>query len=143
MKESRLWQTIGLAAFVGGAIVLTFVYVKRRSFADATAYASVVGAAFILLAGLTGFIFGRVMTVIGGGDCKPGVWQGLGTLCVLAGVGLLAYYGMQSWGYVPDEHQLVRGFAGSFLVMAGIVSLLGGRTIAMAMAGGKSKAAGA
>ena len=143
MKESRLWQAVGLACIIGGAIVLVFVYMRRRSFAEATAYASVVGASFILLAGLTAFIFGRVMTVLSGGDCKAGVWQGLGWLCILGGVVLLGFYGVQSWGYVPDEHQLMRGIAGSFLLMSGIVALLGGRTIGMAMGGGKSKAAGA
>jgi hypothetical protein len=143
MKESRLWQAIGVACILGGAIVLTFVYMKRRMFAESTAYASLVGASFIVLAGLTGFIFGRIMHVMGGGDCKGNVWQGLGVLCILGGVGMLGYYGMQSWGYVPDEHQLVRGLAASFLLMAGIVALLGGRTINLAMSGGKAKAASA
>ncbi len=143
MKESRLWQAIGVACILGGAAVLAVVYLNRRTFQEATAYASLVGACFILLGGFTGFIFGRIMHVMGGGDCKGNVWQGLGVLCILGGVGMLGYYGMQSWGYVPNEHQLVRGLAASFLLMAGIVALLGGRTITLAMSGGKAKAASA
>lgn len=141
MKESRLWQAVGGACIVGGLIVLVTTYMKRQSFAEGTAYATLIGASFIMLGGLTAFIFSRVMDVVGGGDCKPGVWQTLGWLFIAGGTGMLVYYGYQSWGYVPNEHQLVRGIAASFLLMAGIVSLLGGRTIAMAMGGGKAKAA--
>jgi hypothetical protein len=143
MKESRLWQAIGMASLIGGAIMLVVVYMKRSSFAEATAYGSVLAASFVMLAGFTGFIFGRVMTVIGGGDCKAGVWQGLGWLCIIGGTVLVGLYGYQSLGYVPNEHQMVRAIAGSFLLMTGIIALLGGRTIGMAMGGGKSKAAGA
>jgi hypothetical protein len=141
MNETRFWRVMGLGSMGGGIALLAVAYFQRSRFAWETALAVGLAAAFIMLAGSAAMVASNVMEAIASGKAAcAGLMRGMGWLTIVVGTAVVAWVGIKSWGVVPSVKEIAMGAAGSFVLMFGILHLLGER---MVHAVGGGKAAGA
>ncbi len=132
-KEGQLWQATGLAAILGGAAFLarvTIIYGIRT--VDQSSLSLGLAASFMMLAGGAAFVSGRalVATASGVGRLELNLWKLLAGMGAGAGVTIVFLAYRQSLAHpLPNLDQLALGLAGSFVLMAGILALLGQRVM--------------
>lgn len=152
-KESRLWQTIGLISCVaGGGLLLAVLRVHGFVPPDMTSLAVGLAACFIALAGFAGFVFGRVMHAFAAGynHREAVLWRVLGVISCGAGAIALVRAAAESLRRYVTLDDLSLGLAGAFVIMLGVIGLLGNRVMHYASEhltskteAGRSQAAGA
>ena len=130
-QEARIWQTIGIAAWAAGAGML-LVLIKENGVVrvtDITMLSTGLAASFMMLAGIAGTVFGRVMHAAKEGyDAgEARLWHLFATVCCSCGAFAVFYIVVGS--KTPTLTSLTVGLAGAFLIMAGVICLLGNRVM--------------
>ena len=153
-QEARLWQTIGIVAWAAGAGML-LVLMKQNGVvrvADTVTLSTGLAASFMMLAGIAGTVFGRVMYAVHEGydPLEARLWHLFSSVCCSCGAFAVIYIALGHWNKPLSLTSLTVGLAGSFLIMAGVICLLGNRVMhqasqkhASVAANGPTKAAGA
>ncbi len=142
IKEGQLLQAGGLASILGGgAFLLRVVMLYGITVVDLSSLSLGLAASFMMLAGIAALVSGRALLAIaaGPGRLELGLWR------LLAGVGMGAGAATIYLAYrqsllrpLPSLDELAMALSGSFMLMAGILALLGQRV--MRYLGGKSSA---
>ncbi|HVP42786.1 MAG TPA: hypothetical protein VMS96_05110 [Terriglobales bacterium] len=132
-QEARIWQTIGIVAWAAGAGML-LVLMKQNGVVRVTDTATLstgIAASFMMLAGIAGTVFGRVMQALTAGydAVEARLWHLLATLCCACGAFAVLYEAVDKWNSPVSLTALTVGLAGAFLIMAGVVCLLGNRVM--------------
>jgi hypothetical protein len=130
--EARVWQAMGATAIAGGgALLLATVKLYGVVYADPSALAIGLAASFVMLAGVSGFLAGRVLHSVSGGEThrEAMLWRFLAGVAVGAGAVAVTLAWKESQGKVPTLDQLAMGLAGSFMTMVGILALLAQRVM--------------
>lgn len=131
-KESRMWQTIGLISCATGTVLLFAVF-KVHGFVspDMASLAVGLAASFIVLAGFAGFVFGRVMNAfaVGYNHREAVLWRVLGTVASGAGAIGVVRAATESARTLVTLDNLTMGLAGAFVIMVGVIGLLGNRVM--------------
>ncbi len=149
-QEARTWQTIGIVAWAAGAGML-LVLMKQNGVVqvkDTVTLSTGIAASFMMLAGIAGTVFGRVMHALmhGYNPAEARLWHLLATVCCACGAFAVLYEAVGKWSSRISLTALTVGLAGAFLVMAGVICLLGNRVMQHATEyahGETAKAAGA
>ncbi len=132
-KEGQLWQAMGLAAILGGGAFLARVAsIYGIITVDYSSLSLGLAASFIMLAGGAAFVGGRVLvaTASGAGRSELTLWRLLAAVGIGAGTVTVYLAHRQSLAHpLPSMDQLALGLAGSFVLMAGILALLGQRIL--------------
>ena len=140
IKEGQLWQAAGLASILGGsAFLLRVMLVYGVTTVDHSSLSLGLAASFMMLAGGAAFVSGRVLvaTAAGAGSCERKLWKLLAAVGIGAGAVTVYLTHRQSLVHpLPSLDQLALGLAGSFVLVAGLLALLGQRV--MRHLGGKS-----
>ena len=144
MTEARLWQTLGGGAVGGGiaAVVVPMISMGTRPETNLLLSIDLAGA-FIMLAGATAFVAARVMASMDHySESESRLWRTLGILCIVAGIGVVAFTGLRvGWG-MPTVNQVWLGIVGSSMLLVGINLLVGNRVMEQAhRAGNNARAA--
>jgi hypothetical protein len=130
-KEGRIWQAAGAAAVVGGAAFLVrVVLLYGMAYADASALSLGLAASFMMLAGVAAFVGGRTLSAMAGGigSRELSLWGVLAVAALISGAATVIFSYRQSIrGSIPTFDDLAVGLAGSFIVMVGMMALLGQR----------------
>lgn len=132
-QEARIWQTIGIAAWAAGAGML-LVLIKENGVvrvADTTMLSTGLAASFMMLAGIAGTVFGRVMHALTAGYKaeEARLWHLFASVCCACGALAVIYVAAGHWSTAPSLTSLTVGLAGAFLIMAGVICLLGNRVM--------------
>ncbi len=132
-QEARIWQTIGIVAWAAGAGMLA-VLIKENGVirvTDTAILSTGITASFMMLAGIAGTVFGRVMRVLQDGynEQEARLWHLFASVCCACGAFAVLYEAIGHWKRPLSLTSLTVGLAGAFLVMAGIVCLLGNRVM--------------
>lgn len=130
--EARVWQAMGATAIIGGgALLLETVRLYGVVYADPSALAVGLAASFVMLAGVAGFLAGRVLHSISGGETRreSWLWRLLAGVAVGAGAVAVTLAWKESEGKVPTLDHLAMGLAGSFVTMVGVLALLAQRVM--------------
>jgi hypothetical protein len=130
--EARIWQAMGATAIVGGgALFGATLKLYGVAYADPAALAIGLAASFVMLAGAAGFLAGRVLHSISGGEThrEALLWRFLAAVAVGAGAVAVTMAWKESEGKVPTLNHLSMGLAGSFVMMVGILALLAQRVM--------------
>ena len=130
--EARVWQAMGGTAIVaGGALFVATIKLYGVAYADSAALAIGLAASFVMLAGVSGFLAGRVLHSISGGEThrEALLWRFLAGVAVGAGAVAVTLAWRESEGKVPTLDHLAMGLAGSFITMVGILALLAQRVM--------------
>ncbi|HEV2022663.1 MAG TPA: hypothetical protein VGQ94_09045 [Terriglobales bacterium] len=130
--EARVWQAMGATAIAGGgALLLATVKLYGVVYADPSALAIGLAASFVMLAGISGFLAGRVLHSVSGGEThrEAMLWRFLAGVAVGAGAVAVTLAWKESEGKVPTLDHLAMGLAGSFMTMVGILALLAQRVM--------------
>lgn len=132
-QEARIWQTIGIVSWAAGAGML-LVLVKQNGVvrvADTTTLSTGIAASFMMLAGIAGTVFGRVMHALTEGykADEARLWHLFAVLCCANGAFAVLYIAIGHWNTAPSLTSLTVGLAGAFLVMSGVICLLGNRVM--------------
>jgi p-aminobenzoyl-glutamate transporter AbgT len=147
-QEARIWQTIGIVAWAAGAGMLA-VLMKENGLirvTDTAVLSTGIAASFMMLAGIAGTVFGRVMNALRDGynPSEARLWHTLASVCCSCGAFSVLYIAVGHWNKPLSLTSLTVGLAGSFLVMAGVICLLGNRVMGHTSGQrGSAKAAGA
>lgn len=151
-QEARIWQTIGIISWGVGAITLGYVVLQNGvvRVQDTTMLSAGLAASFMMLAGIAGTVFGRAMYAVlrGYDDLEARLWHTFAMVCCGCGALAVFYIAYASWDRAVTLTHLAIGLAGSFLIMAGILCLLGNRLMRHAtekhesISGGAAKAGG-
>jgi len=90
-----------------------------------------IAASFMMLAGIAGTVFGRVMhSLTEGYDAQEArLWHLFASVCCACGTFAVLYTALSQWNKVPSLTSLTVGLAGAFLIMAGVICLLGNRVM--------------
>ncbi|HSA93235.1 MAG TPA: hypothetical protein VLE48_09515 [Terriglobales bacterium] len=130
-KEGRIWQAAGAAAVVGGAAFLVrVVLLYGMAYADASALSLGLAASFMMLAGVAAFVGGRALSAMasGIGSRELSLWGVLAVAGLIGGTATVLFAYRQSIrGSIPTFDDLAVALAGSFIVMVGMMALLGQR----------------
>ncbi len=132
-QEARIWQTIGIVAWAAGAGMLA-VLMKQNGLVrvtDTVMLSTGIAASFMMLAGIAGTVFGRVMYAVHAGydESEARLWHLFATVCCACGAFAVLYVAIGHWNQPLSLTALTVGLAGSFLVMAGVICLLGNRVM--------------
>ena len=132
-QEARLWQTIGIVAWAAGAGMLA-VLMKQNGVIrvnDMAILSTGIAASFVMLAGIAGTVFGRVMNALRDGydASEARLWHTLASVCCSCGAFAVLYIAASHWNKPLSLTSLTVGLAGAFLVMAGVICLLGNRVM--------------
>ena len=132
-QEARIWQTIGIVSWAGGAGML-LVLMKQNGVVrvtDTTVLSTGIAASFMMLAGIAGTVFGRVLHALSEGyDAEEArLWHLFATVCCACGAFAVLFTAISHWNRAPSLTALTVGLAGAFLVMAGVICLLGNRVM--------------
>ena len=132
-QEARIWQTIGILSWIVGAIMLGIV-VKENGVVrvqNAAMLSAALAASFMMLAGIAGTVFGRAMYAVHQGYdlLEARLWHTFAMVCCGCGTLAILYVAYASWDRTISLTRLTVGLAGSFLIMAGIICLLGNRVM--------------
>lgn len=132
-QEARTWQTIGIISWAAGAGML-LVLMKQNGVvrvADTTTLSTGIAASFMMLAGIAGTVFGRVMhALVNGYDASEArLWHLFSSVCCSCGAFAVLYIAIGHWNSAPSLTALTVGLAGAFLIMAGVICLLGNRVM--------------
>ncbi len=132
-QEARLWQTIGIVAWAAGAGMLA-VLMKENGLirvTDTTTLSTGLAASFMMLAGIAGTVFGRVMNALHAGydASEARLWHTFASVCCSCGAFAVLYIAVGHWNKPLSLTTLTVGLAGAFLVMAGVICLLGNRVM--------------
>ncbi len=132
-QEARVWQTIGIVAWASGAGMLA-VLMKQNGLLRVTETVTLstgIAASFLMLAGIAGTVFGRVMHALreGYNEQEARLWHLFASVCCACGAFAVLYVAIGNWNKPLSLTSLTVGLAGSFLIMAGIVCLLGNRVM--------------
>lgn len=132
-QEARIWQTVGIVAWAAGAGML-LVLMKQNGVVrvtDTTILSTGIAASFMMLAGIAGTVFGRVMHSMNAGYSaqEARLWHLFATICCACGAFAVLYVAIGHWNKAPSLTSLTVGLAGAFLVMAGVICLLGNRVM--------------
>ena len=132
-QEARVWQTIGIVSWAAGAGML-LVLAKENGVVrvtDTSTLSTGVTASFMMLAGIAGTVFGRVMhSVLEGYDAlEARLWHLFSTVCCACGAYSVVYIAIGHWNRPLSLTSLTVGLAGAFLIMAGVICLLGNRVM--------------
>lgn len=150
-REARLWQVIGAMGWAaGGGMLLMLFWINGVVKApDLNLLSMGLAASFMMLAGIAGFVFGRVLhhMAFGYQQREAVLWRLLGLVCCACGGFAVLFVAISTGMQNVSLGELVQGQAGGFLVMAGVICLLGNRVMhreSEKFAGkGSAKAAGA
>ena len=132
-REARLWQLIGGLAVLGGAVMLLVLFylfgVVRTP--NLTTLATGLAASFMMLAGIAGYVFGRVLHHMAYGyqHREAVLWRLLGSVCCAAGACAVLYAAYTSADERISLNHLTEGLAGAFFIMTGVICLLGNRVM--------------
>jgi hypothetical protein len=115
----------------GGALLLATVKLYGVVYADPSALSIGLAASFVMLAGISGFLAGRVLHSLSGGEThrEALLWRFLAGVAVGAGAVAVTLAWKESQGKMPTLDQLAMGLAGSFMTMVGILALLAQRVM--------------
>jgi hypothetical protein len=130
--EARVWQAMGATAIAGGgALLLATMKLYGVAYADPSALSIGLAASFVMLAGIAGFLAGRVLHSISGGEAhrEALLWRLLAGVAVGAGAVAVTLAWKESQGKVPTLDHVAMGLAGSFMTMVGILALLAQRVM--------------
>ena len=132
-QEARIWQTIGIIAWGVGAITLGFVAKENGviRIQDTAMLSAGLAASFMMLAGIAGTVFGRAMYAVhqGYNAGEARLWHTFAMVCCGCGAVAVIYAAYASWEKAHSLTNITVGLAGSFLIMAGIICLLGNRVM--------------
>lgn len=130
-REAELWQSVGLAACLGGTAFLAKVisaYGVAR--VDASSLSLGLAASFMMLAGAAAFLAGRVMAAISIGARKLELftWKVVAAIAILGGSTkvYIAYRASLANPLAVFDH-LANALAASFVLIVGIMALLAQR----------------
>lgn len=132
-QEARIWQTIGIVAWAAGAGML-LVLVKENGVVrvnDTAILSTGIAASFMMLAGIAGTVFGRVMHSLcfGYRPLEARLWHLFSSVCCACGAYTVIYIAISHWNGALSLTSLTVGLAGAFLIMAGVICLLGNRVM--------------
>lgn len=132
-QEARIWQTIGIIAWAAGAGML-LVLVKENGVVrvtDTAILSTGIAASFMMLAGIAGTVFGRVMNSLcfGYKPVEARLWHLFSSVCCACGAYAVVYIAISHWNTALSLTSLTVGLAGAFLIMAGVICLLGHRVM--------------
>lgn len=150
-EESRIWQTIGIIAWAAGAGMLLILFKLNGviKVSDTATLSNGLAASFMMLAGIAGTVFGRVMhAVVHGYKAEEArLWHTFAMVCCSCGAFAVLFITVGHWKKSVSLTALTVGLAGAFLIMAGVICLLGNRVMHHASqeraAAGSSQPAGA
>ena len=130
-REAELWQSVGLAACLGGAAFLAKV-ISAYGVAtiDVSSLSLGLAASFMMLAGAAAFLAGRVMAAIsiGARSLELFTWKVVAGIAILAGAGkIYLVYRASLTNPLPALDHIAVGLAGSFVLMVGVMALLAQR----------------
>jgi len=132
-EEARLWQTIGIIAWAAGAGMLLVLFKQNGviKVSDNATLGNGLAASFMMLAGIAGTVFGRVMHALlhGYQPREARLWHMFASICCACGVFAVLYITLGHWNKPVSLTALTVGLAGSFLIMAGVICLLGNRVM--------------
>ncbi len=132
-EEARIWQTIGIIAWAagGGMLLILFKLNGVIEVADTTTLSNGLAASFMMLAGIAGTVFGRVMHALihGYQPREARLWHMFASVCCSCGIFAVLYITVGHWKKSVSLTALTVGLAGSFLIMAGVICLLGNRVM--------------
>lgn len=107
-QEARIWQTIGIVAWAAGAGMLA-VLMKENGVirvSDTATLSTGIAASFLMLAGIAGTIFGRVMRALQEGydQQEARLWHLFASVCCACGAFAVIYVAIGHWNkqIVPD-----------------------------------------
>lgn len=127
-SEARFWQAIGLVVGVAGALLLAYTFGRYGPASiDHTALEYGMASGFMILAGATAFVAGRALHVeeMGLTWHESSLWNLLSAVCIIGGIATVIFARAQQQMLILDR--LAAGIAGGFVVMLGVLSLVGQR----------------
>ncbi len=150
-RESHLWQVLGSIAVVSGFLLLGATFrIYGVVYADPLGLSVGLAASFVMLAGIAGFIAGRVLHAVHQGyqHREAVLWRIFAGVCCGAGAVAVVLAWQQSEQRIPTLEHIATGLAGSFIIMVGVLAILGQRVMQHATeergaGAGQAKAAGA
>jgi len=136
-QEGRIWQTIGIISWAAGSGMLALLFKQNGVIrvVDLGVLSAGLTASFLMLAGIAGTVFGRaILAVFHGYQAREArLWRLFALVCCACGTMAVLFTAHQT--SVDKSLSLTRvtvGLAGAFLIMAGIICLLGNRVMARA-----------
>ena len=132
-QDARVWQTIGIIAWAAGSGMLLMLFRQNGvvRIRDLNTLSGGLAASFLMLAGIAGTVFGRVMAAVlhGYQDREARLWRLFALVCTSCGTLAVLYAAVQTWSETVSLTHMTIGLAGAFLIMAGVICLLGNRVM--------------
>lgn len=134
-QEARIWQTIGIIAWAAGSGMLLMLFKQNGvvRLTDLGALSGGLAASFMILAGISGTVFGRVLFAVlhGYNALEARLWHTFAMVCCGCGTVGVLYVVI---AVTTADHQITltrvtAALAGAFLIMAGVICLLGNRVM--------------
>jgi hypothetical protein len=132
-QEARIWQTIGIIAWAAGSGMLLMLF-KQNGMVRVTDLGTLsagLSASFLILAGIAGTVFGRVMAALlhGYNHQEARLWHLFASVCCSCGAFAILYLALATWQKTISLTRVTIGLAGAFFVMTGVICLLGNRVM--------------
>jgi hypothetical protein len=132
-QEARIWQTIGIISWAAGSGMLLTLFKQNGMVrvADMGALSSGLAASFLILAGISGTVFGRVLAALSHGYQyrEARLWRLFAVVCCSCGSVAVLYVAAKTWEMTISLTRLTIGLAGSFFIITGVICLLGNRVM--------------
>jgi len=132
-EEAHVWQTIGIIAWAAGAGMLLVLFKQNGviKVSDPATLSNGLAASFMMLAGIAGTVFGRVMNALIDGyqPREARLWHLFALVCSSCGAFAVLYIALGHWNKPVSLTALTVGLAGSFLIVTGVICLLGNRVM--------------
>lgn len=131
-QESHLWQVLGSIAVVSGFLLLMATFrIYGVVYADPLGLSVGLAASFVMLAGVAGFVTGRVLHAVHSGykHREAALWRIFAAVACGAGMVPVILAWRQSAARIPSLEHIADGLAGSFVIMVGVLAVLGQRVM--------------
>ncbi|HYX70566.1 MAG TPA: hypothetical protein VE825_15635 [Terriglobales bacterium] len=131
-REAHLWQVLGSIAVVSGFLLMgATVRIYGVVYADPLGLSVGLAASFVMLAGIAGFIAGRVLHAVHDGYKRreAALWRIFAFVCCVTGAVPVILAWKESTDRPPTLEHIANGLAGSFVIMVGVLAILGQRVM--------------